>query len=204
MLFPHSFFTQHGLFLKRNFLSSEFCATLREEINGNHKKKPGKIFKDDKKGNLVIDIRKVETCRLNSRSGATVKASLTALQPEIQSHFDVSLKGFEYVQYLSYHPGDFYLPHTDLDQSQDAPANMQRRKVSTLMFLNEPQPTASNPGYQGCSLVFYGLIPGSKGEKFGFPVTPEEGMLIAFPSSLWHEVTPLESGIRFAAVTWFY
>jgi predicted 2-oxoglutarate/Fe(II)-dependent dioxygenase YbiX len=37
----------------------------------------------------------------------------------------------------------------------------------------------------------------------GFPLQPEEGLLIAFPSRMMHEVQPVTRGKRYSIVTWY-
>jgi predicted 2-oxoglutarate/Fe(II)-dependent dioxygenase YbiX len=59
-------------------------------------------------------------------------------------------------------------------------------------------------GYNGGKLILYGLIPTPDWEHYGFPVTAETGLLIAFRSDIFHEVTPVTAGERFTIVSWFF
>jgi predicted 2-oxoglutarate/Fe(II)-dependent dioxygenase YbiX len=43
-----------------------------------------------------------------------------------------------------------------------------------------------------------------EGGSIGLPVTGEAGSLIAFPSDMVHEVTPVSRGERYTVVSWFY
>jgi len=53
-------------------------------------------------------------------------------------------------------------------------------------------------------LTLYGLIPNPRWENYGFTVENEAGLLIAFPSGIVHEVTPVVRGRRFSIVSWFF
>jgi hypothetical protein len=80
----------------------------------------------------------------------------------------------------------------------------QRRRVSAVIFLNsESEEPAEGTCGEG-RLTFHGLLDGSKWEQCPFPLKPEPGLLVAFPSEKIHEVTPVSHGLRSTVVTWFY
>ena len=54
--------------------------------------------------------------------------------------------------------------------------------------------------FGGGALVLYGL---ADQEDLGIPFGGDVGTLVAFPSSLPHEVKKVERGVRHSIVTWF-
>jgi len=76
--------------------------------------------------------------------------------------------------------------------------------VSLVIFLNRESQEPADDAYGQGYLTFYGLLDGPHWKKCAFPLKAEPGLLIAFPSDKWHEVTPVSHGRRFTVVTWFY
>ena len=81
--------------------------------------------------------------------------------------------------------------------------HLKRRRLSVVLFLNRQAKEATPGGFCGGSLVFYGLINDPRAKQIGFPLVAEPGLLIAFPSDLVHEVTPVTDGERYTVVSWF-
>ena len=77
---------------------------------------------------------------------------------------------------------------------------MRRRRASVIIFLNGE---GSGPeSHSGGALTFY--PPSGDGlEQYGFPLTAEEGLLVAFRPELVHGVTPITSVERHAIVSFF-
>ena len=124
------------------------------------------------------------------------------LLPEIEKHFGVTLLDCESPDYLIYHPGDFFKPH--VDGGPESSDRIRDRRVSVVIFLNRQCAEPAEDSYGEGHLTFYGLLDGPQWEKCAFPLNPEPGLLIAFPSDKWHEVKPVSHGRRFTVVTWFY
>ena len=60
-------------------------------------------------------------------------------------------------------------------------------------------------GYAGVTLTFFGLMDDDASEEsVGLPLAGEPGLLVAFPPSLIHSVTPVTAGERYTVVTWFF
>lgn len=102
-------------------------------------------------------------------------------------------------QYLIYRPGDFFKPHSDSGKSDE----VRHRLVSAVIFLNRGSQEPAEGAYGGGELTFYGLMKGEQWDKCAFSLQAEPGLLIAFPSDMWHEVKPVLHGQRFTAVSWF-
>jgi predicted 2-oxoglutarate/Fe(II)-dependent dioxygenase YbiX len=88
--------------------------------------------------------------------------------------------------FLRYGPGGFYRAHRDrgIDPSWPGAA---RRALAVVVFLNAD--------FRGGILRLLDA---------GLDVVPSAGLLVAFPATMLHEVTPLESGTRDVVVDWFY
>ena len=65
----------------------------------------------------------------------------------------------------------------------------------TVLFLNDD--------YTGGALTLYGLVDDPKWRDYGFAVAPAPGLLVAFPSDMLHEVTPVIAGERCTVANWF-
>ena len=87
------------------------------------------------------------------------------------------------------------------DQAHEA---IHGRRVSVVIFLNRQSQEPAEDTYGEGNLTFYGLLEGPQWEKCAFPLNAEPGLLIAFPSDVWHEVKPVSHGRRMTVVTWFH
>jgi predicted 2-oxoglutarate/Fe(II)-dependent dioxygenase YbiX len=104
--------------------------------------------------------------------------------------------------FLRYPPEGFYLPHRDRGDVAGWPA-AARRAASVVVFLNgsttNRPPNSQNAEFEGGLLC---LHPDSTGVPV--QITPEAGLLVAFPAEVLHEVLRVRRGTRDAAVDWFY
>ena len=92
----------------------------------------------------------------------------------------------------------------DTSDTGMAPDFLRQRRISTVIFLGHPADDGEDDGGRGGDLVFHGLIDDPRMRDRGFAFPPEEGTLLAFPSTVLHEVTTVSSGHRYSIVTWFY
>ena len=129
---------------------------------------------------------------------AFVYESLRRLRPWISNHYQLVLNGFEKPQFLLYGPSDFFRAHADGPPPHEYPVRWRCRKVSVIAFLNGEIGSEPEASFTGGLLVFRG------GSGAAFPVTPAEGLLVAFPSHHPHEVLPITSGERFTVVSWYF
>jgi predicted 2-oxoglutarate/Fe(II)-dependent dioxygenase YbiX len=99
--------------------------------------------------------------------------------------------------FLRYHPGGFYRQHRDRGTVAGWPA-AAKRLVTVVVFLNGGVPDAAQRDFEGGQLCLY---PGT-----GAPIeiSPETGLLVAFPADFLHEVRPVLAGTRDAAIDWFF
>ena len=102
-----------------------------------------------------------------------------------------------------YREGDFFRPHADSSDDPDEPDYVRERRVSAVVFVNEPAETPEAAGYEGGALVFFGLMGEDEAANVGLPLSAESGMLVGFPSELVHGVQPVVRGERYSIATWF-
>jgi predicted 2-oxoglutarate/Fe(II)-dependent dioxygenase YbiX len=72
-----------------------------------------------------------------------------------------------------------------------------------VVFLNRQTEQPESDSFCGGSLVLYGLVGEPDWQDYGFPLTGEAGLLVAFPSSVIHEVEAVTAGERYTIATWF-
>ena len=191
----HEFLRKLGLFAVPGFLTEEECARWRELAQTSNPVQA--IVYEDHQARLNEDYRKTLTVKIQDPLQAATASRLENLWPAINAHFGVEIAAMEAVQCLVYRPGDFFRAHRDVaDEPQ-----LARRLVTIVVFLNDPSCAAAP--YQAGALTLYGLMETPAAAGFGFAVDAEIGLLIAFPSGMLHEVSPVVEGKRYTLVTWF-
>ncbi len=124
---------------------------------------------------------------------AVVNAALSAVQEQLSEHFGVTLASFEEPQFLRYREGDYFVAHQD-GNTPIIRDDSRHRRVSVIVFLSKPS------DYEGGALVFHGDY---RQPHLRVAAPCEAGSLLAFPSALTHEVTPLTAGERYTIVSWY-
>ena len=197
------FFSQFGIYFERNFLNEHVRLKIRDSLLQNDEFSKGRIVSDD--GQKVTDEewRKVLRGTVCSEIQHDVRQELTVLQPRLEAHFQTTLHGFETPQFLLYQVGDFYRHHRDVVSSKGGAHSAKNRKVSIVLFVNG-EGNHQETDFQGGALTFYGLVKGKSQKDFGLPVVAEAGLLVAFPSTIFHEVFPVTSGKRVSIVTFYF
>ncbi len=132
-----------------------------------------------------------------------VSARIGGLQPHLERHFGLTLADHEGPTLLMYPPGGFYEPHVDRAAGNGPHGAVRARRVSIVIFVNATRPQPQADEYAGGALTFYGLIDDPVWRDYGFAIDPAPGLLVAFPSHLRHEVTPVTAGDRYTIVDWF-
>ena len=87
---------------------------------------------------------------------------------------------------------------THIDQLKDKIHNVNYRKISTIVFLNDPNE------YEGGDLEFYDYGPPGQGKKLLLETKhlKKKGTVISFPSHVYHRVKPVTKGTRYSLVIW--
>ena len=102
------------------------------------------------------------------------------IQEIVFTNYDYDIKEVEDLQFALYNVGDFYGRHKDAGKSN-------KRILSVSIQLSDPSK------YEGGELIFDSIE----------PIEKAQGTVIIFPSDLYHQVTPIISGIRYSLVQWY-
>jgi predicted 2-oxoglutarate/Fe(II)-dependent dioxygenase YbiX len=127
-----------------------------------------------------------------------VDERLDAMRDQVAAFFRLPLRSREGVSFMRYEKGGFYKPHVDRALVSSWPAT-SRRLVTTVLFLESSREIEPSGGFSGGRLR---LFPDD-----GTPlieITAKQGMLVAFPAGMLHEVTRITAGRRDTVVDWFY
>ena len=99
--------------------------------------------------------------------------------------------------FLRYLPGGFYRPHRDRGDLASWPG-AARRQLAVVVFLNTSRDAGDPEGFTGGVLRLY------PDDGDPIDVVPVEGLLVAFPATVLHEVTRVGDAVRDVVVDWFY
>jgi predicted 2-oxoglutarate/Fe(II)-dependent dioxygenase YbiX len=197
------FFAALGFFVRRGFLDSDACGRLREAVE-NAPSLPATVREEERNYDEVDrQSRSTDRAHVVPEAVELVERRLESVMPEVGRHYGIVVDSVRPPQFLVYREGDFFGLHTDGAESEDAPAFLRARLVSAVIFLNAEGDPATSAGYRGGALTFYGLFDEKNAATVGFPLEPEEGLLVTFPANVRHEVRPVAAGARYTVVTWF-
>jgi SM-20-related protein len=193
------FIARFGIFIRHGFLPDDLCNRIVADIRSG---KGSRATVGNTNGANIIDesVRRVSDVKVREQTLSYIETPLEVLKPRLEKYFQVGLSHYQRPTFLYYRIGDHYVPHSDSD---DGAGFSRERKISVVIFLNDPSQHEAHGFYGGGDLVIFGLIkaPGMKGR--GFPLAAKKGLLVAFPSDLVHEVMPVTHGERFTMVTWY-
>jgi SM-20-related protein len=198
-----SFFNAFGLLGAPGFLAPEDCRALREEI-ARASISAATVREEGSEYGVDEGRRKTRWAEVSPEASGLVVDRLTQLLPDVSQTFGVEVGAVQRPQFLIYREGDFFRRHRDSNQDEGAAEFARRRQVSAVVFLNGESAEPAPDSYVGGALTLYGLMDDQEGRAIGMPVTGETGSLIAFPSDMLHEVTPVSHGERFTVVSWFH
>ncbi len=195
------FFRSLGLFVAEDFVSADFCANLRSDMDASVFRK-ATVIKDGIEGVLDEESRKVVSVQMPEETWRSVRERLRSIKPSLEEHFRVALsRKCQGPDFLIYSPGGFYRAHRDA--SEESPEYVRARRVSVVLFLNGQSDEPSLDTFGGGGLAFYGLMDGPQWSRCGFNLDPVSGMLVAFRSEVLHEAQPVSFGKRYVIATWF-
>jgi predicted 2-oxoglutarate/Fe(II)-dependent dioxygenase YbiX len=196
-----AFFERLGIYLAPGFLDAEECARLRAETR-RAEATPATVL--ERADHVVVhvneNLRHATTAKVAPSTVSSIVSRLMALKPTLERYFEARMTYCEPPQFVVYPVGGLFEPHPDAMQYEELPESMRRRRASVIIFLNGE---GSGPeSYSGGVLTFY--PPSGDGlEQYGFPLTGEEGLLVAFRPELVHGVTPVTSGERHTVISFF-
>jgi len=191
------FFARLGFFVIPQFFSREMCDQLRSSV-ASAEWKPATVEDE-----YIEKVRKTSQHIVDSVMKDEVQSRFLAIKPQLESHFQITLNECQTPTFLSYSVGDFFMRHEDSGDDPHLTQAIRVRKVSAVVFLNSNAEEGLET-YSGGALTFYGIFPDNPQLKSrGFPLRPEEGLLVAFSSRMTHEVQPVTRGRRYSIVTWY-
>jgi predicted 2-oxoglutarate/Fe(II)-dependent dioxygenase YbiX len=187
------------LFRHPGFLSVQECIRIRDHMLFSPTY-TGLIIK--RRGAPTVDtkVRRATNVEVPDHIRGLIDQRLAGAQSLINGHFSLQTCGRQQIQFLIYGSGEFFRRHRDVAPESNI-EDLRARKISVVVFLNDSHTTEHR--FQGGVLSFIGRFQGESGEITRLDVEPEEGLLIAFPPDLLHEVIRVKRGLRFTLVSWF-
>jgi predicted 2-oxoglutarate/Fe(II)-dependent dioxygenase YbiX len=142
-------------------------------------------------------VRRTLSMEVDAVTLREVERALESARQPLAALAGMTLGPREGAGFLRYLPGGFYRPHRDRGDVPSWPG-ASRRQLSVVLFLNAARDAGDPEGFAGGMLRLYP----DEGEPVD--VVPHEGLLVAFPATLLHEVTRVGEAVRDAVVDWFY
>lgn len=108
-------------------------------------------------------------------------------------------------KFCSYGQGSYFRAHQDVSLDPLDPPAVAARRITLVCLLNDGAGDAGDagvPAFEGGTLVVH--VPKAGGSTHSVNVPLAAGSIVAFGAGLMHEVRPVRSGTRFAAVAWLY
>ena len=141
------------------------------------------------------EIRRACDIEVDDETVRDVQRALTRARSQVADYFQTTLAGQEGPGFLRYAAGGHYRVHRDIspDWVTDFP-----RRISLVLFLTTADGSSVPGSGDGGALRLHA----SDGDEIEIP--PVAGTLVAFWSTVPHEVLPVRAGIRDAVVDWFY
>lgn len=195
--------TQLGIYTEEGFLDREACESLKASVRAGSRER-ALIYEGGTDYVLNESRRSAVKVSVSDAVASAVKEKLLAKCEEFSRRFRVEVKDCQEPTFLVYKPGDFFEPHRDLTENGNAPEHIRRRQVSAVVFLGDETAGGCEGDYEGGSLAFYGLLKDPRCKHVGIPVRGKSGMLVAFRSDVYHQVSPVTKGERFTIVSWFF
>ena len=176
------------------FLSIEACAAIRAAMDRGASD-PAEILED------AIEhqdhVRRTLSIEVDDPTLGQVERRFEDARDRLAALSGMPLGVREGAGFLRYLPGGFYRPHRD---KGDLPSwqGAARRQLAVVVFLNTARAAGDPEGFTGGVLRLY------PGDREPIDIVPAEGLLVAFPATLLHEVTRVGDAVRDAVVDWFY
>ncbi|HEX8286097.1 MAG TPA: 2OG-Fe(II) oxygenase [Pyrinomonadaceae bacterium] len=191
-----------GIHTVEEFFDRQTCELIKDEMRaGQHER--ARVFDRDWENREDAGYRSTLRVKVGEGVNALVTGRLLDVRETLGRHFDVALSDCQPPTYLIYKPGDFFEAHKDDSRKPEAPEFIRGRQVSAVVFLSDEDAGDGRGEYAGGSLGFYGLLKDPRCAHIGIPVKGRAGLLVAFRSDVFHQVTPVTRGERFTIVSWY-
>lgn len=193
------FFRTLGLYVQPRFFDEEECARLRAEARRGSAEHATVVQGPD--AVVDLDYRSTKRVILDAATEPYLIERMQQVRPCLASHFKVGLDHLQPLQLLKYEKGDFFAVHADSNDRPEVPDFLKRRRISVIVFLGHEEVADQNSN--GGILQFHDLLDDPRLAHRAYPFAPVSGTLLAFPSHMQHEVTPVRDGVRYSLVSWF-
>ena len=182
------------LFVVPQFFETRLCASIVAEmkaVDGS----AATVYGVATSGTIDEMVRRTVRVNPSQETVELVIQKLLACKEAVEKHFAVSLNECENPQFLRYRTGDFFVAHQDGNTGLMR-LDSEKRRISTVIFLNRESQSPEPGAFCGGSLVFSDL-------RNSFRMSSEPGTLVAFRSETTHEVTPVTHGERYSIASWY-
>lgn len=180
--------------LWRGFLSPERSMAVRAAMDRGASD-PAEVLEDTVEHR--DHVRRTLSIEVEAATLLEVEQTLEEARSRLAVLSGMSLGVREGTGFLRYLPGGFYRPHRDKGDLPSWPG-AARRQLSVVVFLNTGRDGGDPEGFSGGVLRLY------PDDLDPIEIVPVEGLLVAFPATVLHEVTRVGDAVRDAVVDWFY
>jgi predicted 2-oxoglutarate/Fe(II)-dependent dioxygenase YbiX len=143
-----------------------------------------------------LDVRRAQNIDVDPGVLHDIEWRLDNQRHALDEFFEVTLGEREGASLLRYTDGGFYRPHRDRAIAADWPG-AARRLIAVVAFLNSSRTSDERGDFSGGDLQLFV-------DSHPFDVHPLQGLLVAFPADVLHQVTVVRDGLRDTVVDWFY
>jgi len=182
------------MFTAPGFLDRATCGRIRRAMDAGSAE-PADVLGDGIQTRL--DVRRASNVDIEPAVIGDVERRLDAARESIAEFFGVALTGREGASFLRYPDGGFYKPHRDRGVVAEWPAAAVRQ-IAVVLFLNSAKEGGDADSFSGGVLRLY------PPDREPIDIVPVQGTLVAFPSTMLHEVTRVGDAVRDVVVDWFY
>ena len=189
-----------GLFVLKDFFDQRTCEQMVTEMRSGQGDS-ATVYGQSSSDSVNERVRKAVRHKPSLETVELVRRKLFECKPDVEQHFDVSLRDCEEPQFLRYRVGDFFVAHQDGNTGL-VRLDTENRRVSVVIFLSQQSDTPEDGVYCGGSLTFHDWRPIPNQEE-DLLLAGETGTLVAFRSETTHEVTPVTHGERFSIACWY-
>lgn len=153
-------------------------------------------------GRNVVDrnVRRANWAAISSSLLRDLTPIFNSALMKFSQYFGIQLTRFQEPHLIRYLQGDFHGPHVDSFADSHDP---YQAKITCLVFLNT-QGGQMCDSFEGGYLVVHELSPHVHATTRRRIVNPGKGKMVAFRSSLCHQVLPVTKGERFTLATWYF
>lgn len=191
-----------NLFMIRNFLDPQTCATIRAEA-GSSPTTEAPLYIEGSTEAIHHTVRKTTSFHPSDETISLLQDRLLEQKRSLEDYFGQNLTDCEKPQFLYYQEGDFFVRHQDGNTDQLDFDHLRIRRISIVVFLNDSSAEPKPGSFCGGSLNFYDKNEVLPTDPTVFSLLGETGLLVAFAADTIHEVAPVTSGERFTIISWF-